>query len=98
GRGSPASVDRRDHERHGGRRHSRRRPRPGHGLARPAPGGRAVAGASGALSRRMAIATASDSPAAVVRGFLDHLAVERGASTNTLAAYRRDLTRYVTYL
>lgn len=27
--------------------------------------------------------------------YLDHLAVERGLSTNTLAAYRRDLRRYV---
>jgi integrase/recombinase XerD len=37
-------------------------------------------------------------PATVVRGYLDHLAVERGASVNTLAAYRRDLGRYVDYL
>src|SRR4051794_5556485 len=37
-------------------------------------------------------------PATVVSGFLDHLAVERGASANTLAAYRRDLNRYVGYL
>jgi integrase/recombinase XerD len=34
----------------------------------------------------------------VARGFLDHLAVERGAAANTLAAYRRDLARYVTWL
>ncbi len=30
--------------------------------------------------------------------YLTHLTVERGLSANTLAAYRRDLTRYVTYL
>jgi integrase/recombinase XerD len=30
--------------------------------------------------------------------FLDHLAVERGLSPNTLAAYRRDLARYVAFL
>jgi integrase/recombinase XerD len=30
--------------------------------------------------------------------FLDHLTVERGLSVNTLAAYRRDLTRYSTFL
>ncbi|MFI7578255.1 site-specific tyrosine recombinase XerD [Micromonospora sp. NPDC049497] len=33
-----------------------------------------------------------------VRGYLDHLTVERGLSTNTLASYRRDLDRYVTTL
>ncbi|MGQ0670174.1 MAG: site-specific tyrosine recombinase XerD [Actinomycetota bacterium] len=30
--------------------------------------------------------------------FLDHLAVERGLSTNTIAAYRRDLARYASFL
>lgn len=30
--------------------------------------------------------------------YLDHLQVERGLSANTLAAYRRDLTRYVEFL
>lgn len=30
--------------------------------------------------------------------FLDHMAVEKGASKNTLAAYRRDLQRYTDYL
>jgi integrase/recombinase XerD len=33
-----------------------------------------------------------------VTGYLEHLAVERGLSRNTLAAYRRDLARYVGYL
>ncbi len=33
-----------------------------------------------------------------VERFLDHLAVERGLSTNTVAAYRRDLTRYYDFL
>jgi integrase/recombinase XerD len=37
-------------------------------------------------------------PAAVVRGYLDHLAVERGVASNTLSAYRRDLARYLDYL
>ncbi len=35
---------------------------------------------------------------AVVRSYLDHLAVERGAAGNTLASYRRDLDRYLGYL
>lgn len=33
-----------------------------------------------------------------VRSFLDHLTVERGASPNTVGAYRRDLARYQEYL
>ena len=37
-------------------------------------------------------------PAVVVRGYLDHLAVERGVAGNTLSAYRRDLGRYLDYL
>lgn len=36
--------------------------------------------------------------ATAVAGYLDHLAVERGLSGNTLAAYRRDLARYVAFL
>jgi len=34
----------------------------------------------------------------VIRGYLDHLAVERGLSRNTLSSYRRDLARYAEYL
>ncbi|MEP7179099.1 MAG: tyrosine-type recombinase/integrase, partial [Pseudonocardiales bacterium] len=37
-------------------------------------------------------------PTTVVRGYLDHLAVERGVAANTLASYRRDLNRYAHYL
>lgn len=37
-------------------------------------------------------------PAAVVRSYLDHLAVERGVAGNTLSSYRRDLERYLGYL
>jgi integrase/recombinase XerD len=33
-----------------------------------------------------------------VRGYLDHLAVERGLATNSLASYRRDLRRYAAFL
>src|SRR6476660_2748856 len=33
-----------------------------------------------------------------VRGWLNHLDVERGVSANTLASYRRDLARYTAYL
>lgn len=33
-----------------------------------------------------------------VQGYLAHLRVERGLAANTLAAYRRDLDRYVTHL
>lgn len=33
-----------------------------------------------------------------VRAYLDHLGVERGLSANTVAAYRRDLDRYLAHL
>jgi integrase/recombinase XerD len=36
--------------------------------------------------------------ARTVQAYLDHLAVERGLSANTLASYRRDLRRYVAAL
>lgn len=34
----------------------------------------------------------------LVRGYLDHLAVERGASVHTVSGYRRDLARYLEFL
>ncbi|EFG82460.1 site-specific tyrosine recombinase XerD [Corynebacterium ammoniagenes] len=34
----------------------------------------------------------------VAQGWLDHLAVEKGASKNTVSNYRRDLKRYVSWL
>lgn len=40
----------------------------------------------------------SDRLAAAVRGYLDHLAVERGLAGNTVSAYRRDLNRYASFL
>ncbi len=36
--------------------------------------------------------------AAALRGYLDHLAVERGLARNTLLSYRRDLTGYARFL
>jgi integrase/recombinase XerD len=35
---------------------------------------------------------------AALQTYLSHLAVERGLSVNTLAAYRRDLSRYIAFL
>ncbi|MEV0201583.1 site-specific integrase, partial [Nonomuraea sp. NPDC050691] len=35
---------------------------------------------------------------AVLSSYLAHLAVERGLAANTLASYRRDLSRYVEHL
>jgi integrase/recombinase XerD len=40
----------------------------------------------------------SDDPRTVVGDYLAHLAVERGVAANTLAAYGRDLRRYVEHL
>jgi integrase/recombinase XerD len=40
----------------------------------------------------------ADGLAAEAERYLDHLVVERGLSENTLAAYRRDLRRYVAFL
>ncbi|SRR5699024_9093552 len=37
-------------------------------------------------------------PAQQIRGYLDHLAVEKGASAHTLSAYRRDLEKYRGFL
>jgi integrase/recombinase XerD len=34
----------------------------------------------------------------VIRGYLDHLTVERGLAKNTLSSYRRDLRRYAGFL
>ncbi len=45
-----------------------------------------------------AIAARRLAPAVVVRAYLDHLAIERGVATNTLASYRRDLNRYLDHL
>jgi integrase/recombinase XerD len=41
---------------------------------------------------------ASSAVERAVRGWLDHLEVERGVSDNTLKSYRRDLARYTAYL
>lgn len=59
--------------------------RRGPGLSRPHPSAPPGPPAGSRLARE-------------ARGWLDHLAVERGASANTLAAYRRDLDRYLAFL
>jgi integrase/recombinase XerD len=33
-----------------------------------------------------------------LRGYLDHLTIERGVAVNTLSSYRRDLRRYFDHL
>lgn len=44
------------------------------------------------------MAPASQPVGRLVEGYLDHLSAERGLSANTVAAYRRDLARYTTFL
>ena len=46
----------------------------------------------------VAAGTRGDVLRRAVQGYLDHLTIERGRSANTVAAYRRDLDRYVGYL
>jgi len=56
---------------------------------------------AGLLTAAATDAASPEPPAALtgaVRLYLDHLAVERGVATNTLAAYRRDLVRWTSYL
>jgi integrase/recombinase XerD len=57
-----------------------------------------VAGPAGTLTVRAAQGARRLAPPAVVRAYLDHLAVERGVAENTLASYRRDLHRYLDFL
>ncbi|MDQ6650436.1 MAG: site-specific tyrosine recombinase XerD [Actinomycetota bacterium] len=52
---------------------------------------------SGAPSA-VALAAPAGELAEVLRGYLDHLAIERGLATNTLLSYRRDLRRYLAFL
>lgn len=44
------------------------------------------------------VAEPSAALSAALRGYLDHLAVERGVARNTLLSYRRDLDRYLRQL
>jgi integrase/recombinase XerD len=44
------------------------------------------------------VAEPSAELSAALRGYLDHLAVERGVARNTLLSYRRDLQRYLHFL
>ncbi|PFG33255.1 integrase/recombinase XerD [Sanguibacter antarcticus] len=46
----------------------------------------------------MTAAVSESAAGRALQGYLDHLAIERGSSPNTVAAYRRDLTRYVLFL
>ena len=49
------------------------------------------------ISAAVAVAPSAEL-AAALRGYLDHLAVERGVARNTLLSYRRDLQRYLVFL
>jgi integrase/recombinase XerD len=60
-------------------------------------GAAGVRGPAPGVSER-APAAVPDQLDRVVRGYLDHLVVERGIADNTLRSYRRDLRRYSEYL
>ncbi|HET9254427.1 MAG TPA: site-specific tyrosine recombinase XerD [Pseudonocardiaceae bacterium] len=53
---------------------------------------------SAGLARRVGAAELPPALATVIAGYLDHLAVERGTSANTLESYARDLRRYGAHL
>ena len=53
---------------------------------------------AGARARARGPPEPSAELAAALRGYLDHLAVERGVARNTLLSYRRDLQRYLQFL
>ncbi len=55
----------------------------------------AIAGAAEAAAPE--IPQPTEALRTALRGYLDHLAVERGVARNTLLAYRRDLERYLSY-
>ena len=109
-RGRAPRAGRRDHQRRcgGGRAGSDGRPRRRAGRACGRPTRRGRGGGADDDGR-----ASHDGPAAhravrqraapartcrLVQAYLDHLAVERGVAANTLASYRRDLSRYVDYL
>jgi len=57
-----------------------------------------AAGAPGGDSERGGAVAAPDALSRTIDGFLRHITVERGLAANTVAAYRRDLRRYSTWL
>jgi integrase/recombinase XerD len=76
------------------------------GAGAVAAGAAGAAGESGTAGESGAVGGAGESghadPSAALqrslRGYLDHLAVERGVARNTLLSYRRDLSRYLVAL
>jgi integrase/recombinase XerD len=71
-------------------------------LARPVPGAASGCGIIIAVEMSASQQRSSDRNEPplreAVRSYLDHLAVERGLSRNTLESYRRDLRRYLGFL
>lgn len=53
---------------------------------------------SGPVTAEPVLPEPSAELSSALRGYLDHLAVERGVARNTLLSYRRDLRRYLIFL
>jgi len=67
----------------------------------PGPSAEAVPSLEPVPDAQLAGSAPKEIPAAIDRGitdYLQHMGVERGLAANTMAAYRRDLTRYARYL
>src|SRR5690606_25443968 len=61
-------------------------------------GGRCVRSAERLVGFRPGLTEVAVPADAAVTGYLEHVIVEKGLSTNTVAAYRRDLDRFENWL
>ena len=98
-RGGTDGVERRDHQRHHGERHSRCTRRRGR-FQFVATRRRRMGRQTGSIRPAEGTVMTTFRPALddQLQGYLDHLTIERGVAANTLSSYRRDLRRYAEHL